>query len=196
MNRLGLPTWATLAAASLCLVCGCERPAPSSVRTNSAAGTTARRQRPIEQARPVPNGGPRAAEAGEGRVAPASFELPVPDSPAPLKSEEDLAAEALSRIGPPAVPMLVEALGSPDLSVRKRALEVLLRMGPDAKQAVPALVALLEDDDEELRKGAAVALGRIGPDSAPAVPALMKTMLGGQAPPMAPTPDEPRRLPQ
>jgi hypothetical protein len=194
MNRFGVTARAALAAAGLCLISGCERPAPSPVRTSSAAGTTARRQQPMEQARSVPHGGSAASAAEAGRVVPASFEQPAPASAAPLKSEEDLAAEALSRIGPPAVPMLVEALGSPDLSVRKRALEVLLRMGPDAKEAVPALVALLEDEDEELRKGAAVALGRIGPDSAPAVPALMKTMLGGAAPQSLPA--EPRRFPQ
>jgi HEAT repeat protein len=108
-------------------------------------------------------------------------------------SEQSLAAEALSRIGPPAVPMLVEALNSRDGQIRRQACAVLMRMGPDAKEAVPHLVSLLEDEDQELRKMASKALGRIGPDAAPAVPALMRTMLEGESAP--PTDSAPGRFP-
>lgn len=122
-------------------------------------------------------------------VQPAAFAVPLP----PPKSEPQLAAEALSRIGPPAVPMLVEALRSPERTVRRQACAVLLRMGPDAKEAVPDLVRLLDDEDEEIRKSAAKALGGIGPDAAEAVPALMRTML--QAEPLPPPADAPAPFP-
>jgi HEAT repeat protein len=117
----------------------------------------------------------------DGQVRRANFVTPVP---AP-KSEQQLAADALARIGPPAVPMLVQSLRSSDREVRRRACEILMRMGPDAKEAVPELIGLLGDEDEELRRMAATALGRIGPDAGDAVPALMRTMLQEEPEPAA-----------
>ena len=104
-------------------------------------------------------------------------------------SEQQAAAEALSRIGPPAVPMLVQALQHSDPEVRLQAVRVLIRMGPDAKEAVPALVPLLDDPDERIRKAAARSLGRIGPEAGDAVPALMRSLL--QAEPVAPPAEVP-----
>ena len=106
---------------------------------------------------------------------------------------QQLAADALTRIGPPAVPMLVEALRGTDGEVRRQACEVLMRMGPDARGAVPELVRLLDDQDEELRRMAATALGRIGPDAGEAVPALMRQLLEGET--LPPPGGEPQRLP-
>lgn len=96
------------------------------------------------------------------------------------RSEKQVAAEALSQIGPQAVPDLRNALQSPDVRIRREAAGVLVRMGPDAKEAVPDLIHLLDDEDEATRKMAARALGRIGPDAASAVPALMRTLLETQ----------------
>ncbi|MGI8979648.1 MAG: HEAT repeat domain-containing protein [Pirellulaceae bacterium] len=96
------------------------------------------------------------------------------------RSEQQVAAEALSQIGPQAVPELRNALQSPDARIRREAAGVLVRMGPDAKDAVPNLILLLDDEDEATRKLAARALGRIGPDAASAVPALMRTLLEAQ----------------
>ncbi len=154
----------------------CERAAPPPTRVE-------RPQPPVDDSQLVTH----ESGAGESRritatlrdeaVRPASMEDVVP---AP-KTEQQLAADALTRIGPPAVPMLVKALASDDLPARRQACEVLMRMGPDAKEAVPALVHLLEEDDEELRRMAAVALGRIGPDAGQAVPNLMRRMLQGES---------------
>ena len=157
---------AALATVALA-VSGCGRTPPTPSRQASATKGAATE---ISQPADVPTSVIR-----DDSVQPATFVAPV-SAPAP-KSERSLAAEALSRIGPSAVPMLVEALKSPDGHVRRQACEVLMRMGPDAKEAVPDLMALLEDEDQELRKMAAKALGRIGPDAAPAVPALMRAML-------------------
>ena len=164
---------ARLLLASLLIATGCGRTPPSPTRQTASASDPAAAASPPA----VAGNSPRIVR--DDRVAPAAFVVPVKPPP----SEQLLAAEALARIGPPAVPRLVEALRSPDGQVRRQACAVLLRMGPDAKEAVPDLVRLLEDDDEDLRKMAAKALGRIGPDAAPAVPALMRTLLEEAPPP-------------
>jgi len=155
-------------------VAGCGRTPPTPSRQVSSAAKLAAAETSPPAELPT-------AVIRDDSVKPATLLVPaaVP-APAP-RSEQSLAAEALSRIGPPAVPMLVDALRSSDQEVRRQACAVLMRMGPDAKEAVPELVLLLEDADPELRKMAATALGRIGPDAAPAVPALMKAMLEGES---------------
>src|SRR5262249_13954079 len=55
-------------------------------------------------------------------------------------------------------------------------MNVLGKMGPDAKAAVPALLTRLESASEFDRGAAARALGRIGPEARTAVPALRKRL--------------------
>ncbi|MBC7856619.1 MAG: HEAT repeat domain-containing protein [Pirellulaceae bacterium] len=112
----------------------------------------------------------------DDQVKPVTLLLPTFEE----RSEQQVAAEALSQIGPQAVPELCGALQSPNPRIRREAAGVLVRMGPDAKDAVPDLILLLDDEDEATRKMAARALGRIGPDAASAVPALMRTLLETQ----------------
>lgn len=107
------------------------------------------------------------------QATPATLTVPTFEQ----RSEQQVAAEALSQIGPLAIPELRRALQSRDAHVRLEAAGVLARMGPEAKEAVPDLIRLLDDEDEATRKMASRALGRIGPDAAPAVPALMRTLL-------------------
>ena len=99
------------------------------------------------------------------------------------RSEQEVAAEALSQIGPSALPELRHALQSRDLRIRREAAGVLVRMGPEGKDAVPDLIRLLDDENESIRKLAARALGRIGPEAAAAVPALMRILLEPQTAP-------------
>lgn len=122
-------------------------------------------------------------------ISRASFEAADPDfSPAipelqlPFESwsDQQVAADALSRIGKPAVPQLIEALHHPDPKVRRAATSVLARMGSEAKDAVPALIQLLDDENASVRRCAAKTLGRIGPDAAEAVPALVRTLMESQ----------------
>jgi HEAT repeat protein len=80
------------------------------------------------------------------------------------------AAEALVRIGAPAVPALIQALGDRSENVRRAAAEALVRIGAPA---VPALIQALGDDEFRVRRAAAEALVRIG---APAVPALIQAL--------------------
>jgi HEAT repeat protein len=122
----------------------------------------------------------REMAAQPGFVSQASYMRPI-DGPRPLMpfeqwTEQDAASDALGRIGPAAVPSLIETLKSPDPAVRLKAIEVLGRMGSAAEPAVPDLIRLLEDTDPEVRKAAARTLGRIGPNAEAAVPALMRTL--------------------
>jgi hypothetical protein len=149
----------------------------------------------------VPDGGPPVLTSAErtrlemqkprvpGVVAQAAYEQSSePPQPAikPFEqwTDQDAAEDALGRIGAPAVPALLDALRSTNPGVRRKAVEVLGRMGEEAAPAVPALTALLDDSDMTVRKAAARTLGQIGPAAKDAVPALMRTLF--QQPPPSP----------
>ena len=179
MNRR-LTISIALAAGGI-MACGCTRPAPAPHRVEQPRRATADGKEPIGLSAAEPKAPLRARTViRDEAVIPASVEVAVP----PPMSESQIAADALTRIGPPAVPTLLEALHSTDQDVRRQACLVLMRMGPDAKDAVPDLVLLLDGPDEELRRMAAIALGRIGPDAGQAVPALMRQMLDAEAVPL------------
>lgn len=132
-------------------------------------------------ARKADRAGAARAPYGEGGVAQASFEQPVEEpwllKPLDQWTDQEVAADALGRIGAAAVPELVKVLSSPDAAVREKAVQVLGRMGPAAAPAAPELIQLLHDPDESVRRAAARTLGQIGPAAKDAVPALMQTLL-------------------
>ena len=70
------------------------------------------------------------------------------------------AAEALGRLGSPAVEPLTESLQSDDVDVRWMAAVALGDIGDPA--AIPALVEALDDEDAYVRSRAALALAAIG----------------------------------
>jgi hypothetical protein len=114
-------------------------------------------------------------------VSRAAYEQPV-EQPQMLRpfetwTDQDAAEDALGRIGAAAVPALVQILRGPDQQARKKAIEVLGRMGDEAAAAVPDLIPLLDDPDPQIRKSTARTLGQIGPSAKDAVPALMRTLL-------------------
>ena len=92
------------------------------------------------------------------------------------------AADALGRIGGPAVPALADALSNTDAVVRLQACRALAYMGARASPAVPQLVERLYDSEEAVRTQAAGALGQIGEEARPAVPQLMEMLKGKPAP--------------
>jgi len=155
-----------------------------------AAGCGSLNQPTKQVETPAPQPGPQfISTAGQSprpiydyNVAPAQYSL----KPLEQWTEQEAAAEALGRIGPPAIPQLIELLKSPDPEVRLIAAQVLARMGSDAKEAVPPLIPLLNDPDERIRKAAARTLGRIGPDAAAAVPELMQALVEQAAPSAGP----------
>jgi hypothetical protein len=102
----------------------------------------------------------------------------VPTSPQiPRRQQRALpetAADALARIGEPAVPSVIVMLSDPNPELRVRAANILAQIGDQASPAVPELIARLRDEDETVRKAAAHALGQMGPSAADAVPALLR----------------------
>ncbi|OPY37391.1 MAG: putative lyase [Methanoregula sp. PtaU1.Bin051] len=83
-------------------------------------------------------------------------------------------AEALVRIGPPAVEPLIAALSHPDDDVRWKAAVALGEIG-DTK-AIEPLIRLLSDTDRFVKGRAALALGMIGE---PAVDPLIRALKEG-----------------
>jgi hypothetical protein len=150
----------------------------------------------------------RAVASQPGVVTQAAFEQPAESHSHAIKpferwTDQDAAEDALGRIGAPAVPALTDALRSTDPSVRRKAVEVLGRMGDEAIDAVPSLTALLDDPDPSVRKAAARTLGQIGPQAKDAVPALMRTLfrqppaqtLPAGSPQLEPVPSTPANTP-
>lgn len=86
---------------------------------------------------------------------------------------EQTAGDALGRIGPAAVPYLVQRLHDEPPEARCQIAEILARIGPDASAAVPALMELLRDPNPTVQRTAARALGQIGPAASDAVPTLL-----------------------
>lgn len=69
------------------------------------------------------------------------------------------AADRLGKIGPPAVPLLLEALKDKNPEVRILACSALMKARPDPGAAINALVKLLKDDQPDVRRAAAWELG-------------------------------------
>jgi HEAT repeat protein len=67
----------------------------------------------------------------------------------------------LARIGPPAVPGLVETLQAKEWSTRFLAVETLGAMGPAAKDALPTLTKLARQEDKFLARAATLAMAKI-----------------------------------
>jgi HEAT repeat protein len=81
------------------------------------------------------------------------------------------AAEALAKIGSPAVPSLIRALDHPDEDIRWKAAVTLGEIGDP--RCIEPLIGLLSDTDRFVRSRAAYALSCIG---SPAIPALSETL--------------------
>src|SRR5206468_1542583 len=87
-----------------------------------------------------------------------------------------LAAVALARIGPVAVPELKGGLKDRAALVRSGSALALSLMGPKAKEAAGALAEALADREAFVRQAAASALGQIGPGAKGSAPALRKAL--------------------
>jgi HEAT repeat protein len=89
----------------------------------------------------------------------------------PRKEVQEAAATALGKLGAPAVGALAAVVKDPnkETEVRRRAVEALGEMGPDARPAVPVLVGTLKagggkkkvPGDADIRVEIATALGNI-----------------------------------
>ena len=98
------------------------------------------------------------------------------------RGDEDLTLRTfkiIQRIGPPAIPLLVELLRHEQASFRRSALNELIDLAPDTESIQPALRRALGDTDVIVAGDAARALGALGPRASPSVSALVKTLSHG-----------------
>jgi|GEM_PF-3052192 len=155
----------------LCLLAGCSR---GTNQGSLGGGGEAPALNQPDPADPQPPG-----DAASGR--------PVQQVPVPVRVVPDVrkfadwtigetSFDALSRIGAPAVPALVDILHDRDHERRSHAARALARIGPAARDAVPDLIAALDEPDLKVRKNIIRALGQIGPAAADAVPALVDAL--------------------
>ncbi len=84
--------------------------------------------------------------------------------------------EIIRRIGPPAIPLLVELLQHEDVSFRRFAADALIDLPPDTESIQPALRRALRDEDATVAGDAARALGALGTRASPSVGALLNTL--------------------
>jgi outer membrane protein assembly factor BamB len=84
--------------------------------------------------------------------------------------------EILQRIGPPAIPLLVDLLQHESDSLRRGAVNELIDLVPDTESIQPALRRALRDEDSVVAGDAARALGALGKRASPSVGALVKAL--------------------
>jgi outer membrane protein assembly factor BamB/HEAT repeat protein len=95
------------------------------------------------------------------------------------RGDEDLnlsAFEVIRRIGPPAIPLLVELLRHEQITLRRNAADSLIDLAPDTEGIQPALRRALRDEDSTVAGDAARALGALGPKASASVRALVTTL--------------------
>src|SRR5262245_12500389 len=95
------------------------------------------------------------------------------------RSNEDLhevTFEIIRRIGPPAIPLLVDLLRHEWASIRRNAADALIDLAPHTEWIQPMLRRALRDKDSMVAGDAARALGALGKRASPSVGALVKTL--------------------
>ena len=95
------------------------------------------------------------------------------------RGDEDLALrtfEIIRRIGPPAIPLLVELLRHEQVFFRRNAVDALIDLAPDTEWIQLALRRALRDDDPMVAGDSARALGALGPKASPSIRALVATL--------------------
>jgi HEAT repeats len=176
MIRLPSIVWrfAIFAIAACCLVgCGKKETEPKGKETIVLTGAPVE-VKPVTT--PPSSGGPPPVEASPSDRREQRQTGLITWPPVAQWGLPETSADALSRIGEPAVPALVGALSDPEVNVRVQAARALARIGPPAKAAVLALTKALDDPDAGVRQNAARALGQIGPDARDAVPELIRSL--------------------
>ena len=95
------------------------------------------------------------------------------------REHEDLlmvSFQIIQRIGPPAIPLLVDLLRHPRDSVRRGAVNELIDLAPHTEGIQPALRRALRDADPVVAGDSARALGALGKRASPSVSALVDTL--------------------
>ena len=84
--------------------------------------------------------------------------------------------DIIRRIGPPAIPLLVDLLRDERESIRRNAVDVLIDFAPHTEAIQPALRRALRDEDSTVAGDAARALGALGKRASLSVGALVNTL--------------------
>jgi len=84
--------------------------------------------------------------------------------------------QIIQRIGPPAIPLLVELLRHDSESIRRSAVDELIDLAPHTEWIQPALRRALRDQDSTVAGDAARALGALGKRATSSVAALVRTL--------------------
>src|SRR5215208_6451357 len=84
--------------------------------------------------------------------------------------------EIIQRIGPPAIPLLVDLLRDERVSIRRSAVDTLIDLSPHTEAIQPALRLALRDKDSRVAGDAARALGALHERASPSAGALVKTL--------------------
>ncbi len=84
--------------------------------------------------------------------------------------------QIIQRIGPPAIPLLVDLLRHEWVSIRRGAISELIDLVPHTETIQPALRQALRDEDSIVAGDAARALGALGARASPSVSALVNTL--------------------
>ena len=85
-------------------------------------------------------------------------------------------SEIIRRIGPPAIPLLVDLLRHEWESIRRSAADSLIDLAPHTEGIQPALRRALRDEDSMVAGDGARALGALGKRASPSVSALVRTL--------------------
>jgi len=85
-------------------------------------------------------------------------------------------SEIIRRIGPPAIPLLVDLLRDEWEPVRRFSADALIDLAPHTEGIQPALRRALKDEDSVVAGDAARALGALGKRASPSVGALVRTL--------------------
>ena len=88
----------------------------------------------------------------------------------------DATFEIIRRVGPPAIPLLVDLLRHEQVTFRRFAADALIDLSPHTESIQPALRRALRDEDAMVAGDAARALGALHKRAGPSVGALVKTL--------------------
>ena len=84
--------------------------------------------------------------------------------------------DIIRRMGPTAIPLLVDLLRDARVSIRRNAVDALIDLAPYTESIQPALRRALRDEDSDVAGDAARALGALNKRASPSVPALVRTL--------------------
>src|SRR4030095_10756168 len=116
------------------------------------------------------------AEAALVQGAPRSFALLKRFLTPEHEDVHMVTLEIIRRIGPPAIPLLVDLLRHESDTVRRNAADAFIDLAPYTETIQPALRRALKDEDPVVAGDAARALGALGKAASPSVGALVTTL--------------------